>query len=230
MDARRRFERTFWWAATCSAAALPDGVHFVVGLDNGEVRLYHVDGTLVHAFQGHTKWVWAVSVTPDGQHIISGSADKLVKVWSVASKILGEPAAGDGEVSVVAAMPDGQRFLSGAVEGNPGWGLDGTLKNTFSWLHERAVRTLALPDNQHALSGSRTLLSSSSTSTTATSCALSSTTRHVTSLRCSWRPPLRQRLGGLTARIACTGSGRPCAGGIRSEFAAAFHKKPELED
>ena len=41
-------------------AALPDGVHFVVGLGAanhqhcGEVRLYHVDGTLVHTFKGHT--------------------------------------------------------------------------------------------------------------------------------------------------------------------------------
>ena len=41
-------------------AALPDGVHFVVGLggdhgNKGEVRLYHVDGTLVHTFKGHTE-------------------------------------------------------------------------------------------------------------------------------------------------------------------------------
>ena len=35
-------------------AALPDGVHFVVGRD---VRLYHVDGTLVHTFKGHTNSV-----------------------------------------------------------------------------------------------------------------------------------------------------------------------------
>ena len=47
-------------------AALPDGVHFVVGLGN-EVRLYHVDGTLVHTFTGHTDLVCAVAVTPDGQ-------------------------------------------------------------------------------------------------------------------------------------------------------------------
>ena len=44
-------------------AALPDGVHFVVGLgagaypNKGEVRLYHVDGTLVHTFKEHSKRV-----------------------------------------------------------------------------------------------------------------------------------------------------------------------------
>ena len=53
-----------------------------------EVRLYHVDGTLVHAFKGHTSGSNALTVTHDGQHIISGSWDNLVKVWSVASKSL----------------------------------------------------------------------------------------------------------------------------------------------
>ena len=75
-------------------AALPDGVHFVVGLggdeydeDHGDrerdvydVRVYHVDGTLVHTFQRHVGEVRAVAVTPDGQHIISGSYDTLVMV------------------------------------------------------------------------------------------------------------------------------------------------------
>ena len=56
-------------------AALPDGVHFVVGTYNNDVRLYHVDGTLVHNFEGHghASIVFAVAVTPDGQHIISGA-------------------------------------------------------------------------------------------------------------------------------------------------------------
>ena len=67
--------------------ATPDGLHFVVGLcapsnspNNGEVKLYHVDGTLVHTFKGHHGYVGAVVVTLDGQHIISGGYDKLVRV------------------------------------------------------------------------------------------------------------------------------------------------------
>ena len=47
-------ERTFAVGSrVLCVAALPDGVHFVVGLGK-EVRLYHVDGTLVHTFKGHT--------------------------------------------------------------------------------------------------------------------------------------------------------------------------------
>ena len=64
-------ERTFAVdSMVCSVAALPDGAHFVVGLGTGhnlgEVRLYHVDGTLVHTFNGHTNEVWAVAATRDG--------------------------------------------------------------------------------------------------------------------------------------------------------------------
>ena len=52
-------------------------------------------------------------------------------------------------------MPDGQRILSGDYYGEIRvWLLDGTLKNTFE-LHTGSVTALvALPDNQHALSGS----------------------------------------------------------------------------
>ena len=67
-------------------------------------------------------------------------------------------AAFPGRTGWVAAMPDGQRFLSGGGFGDGTvrvWLLDGTLKNTFFGLHIQSVIALvALPDNQHALSGS----------------------------------------------------------------------------
>ena len=142
-------ERTFEMGnnTVLCVAALPDGVHFVVGLgdgpNRGEFRLYHVDGTLVHTFKGHTNRVYAapveaVAVTPDGQHIISGSVDTLVKVWSVATKSLVSTCAGRTLVCAVVAMPDNQRFLSGGYDKTVRvWLLDGTLKNTFT-LHTDA--------------------------------------------------------------------------------------------
>ena len=136
-------------------AALPDGVHFVVGVDK-EVRLYDVDGTLVHAFKGHTRDVRTVAATRDGQYIISGAEDTLVKAWSVASKKLVSTCRGHTRrIMAVAAMPDGQRILSGGLNTTVRvWLLNGTHQNTF-YLHTESVTALvALPDNQHALSGS----------------------------------------------------------------------------
>ena len=155
-----------------SIAALPDGVHFVVGLFCGALKLYHIDGTIVHVFEhadedddveevlGHSDYVNALAVTRDGQHIISGSSDCSVIVWSVATKrIVSICIAHTGEVWSVEAMPDGQRFLSGSNDHTVRvWLIDGTLQNTFSELHDSTVMALvALPDNQHALSGGSTL-------------------------------------------------------------------------
>ena len=158
-------ERTFQVGSTVlCVAALPDGVHFVVGLggdgswnggpNKGDIRQYHVDGTLVHTFKGHAHDVNAVAVTPDGQHIISGSWDRTVKVWSVASKSLVSTCIGHDFIMAVAAMPDGQRFLSGSADDTVRvWLLNGT-HHTFK-LHTSPVNALvALPDNQHALSAS----------------------------------------------------------------------------
>ena len=176
------FERTF--EAGCEVrcvAALPDGAHFVVGLgfgfdededeqheDSYSLKLYHVDGTLVHAFKGHTESAWAVAVTPDGQHIISGSRDHLVMVWSVATKSLVSICHGHtNDVLAVAAIPDGRILSSGAYPDIAirVWHLRGIsstavpfashLENEFKLHDDDEVKALvALPDNQHALSGS----------------------------------------------------------------------------
>ena len=152
-------ERTFdvgSWAFP--VRVLPDGVHFVVGLGHGpnpgQVRLYHVDGTLVHTFKGHASVVGAVAVTPDGQHIISGAYDNRVNVWSVATKSLVSTCRGHSqEVFAVAAMPDGQRILSGSADRTVRvWLLDGTHQNTFTLNTGHVWAVVALPDNQHALS------------------------------------------------------------------------------
>ena len=135
-------------------AALPDGVHFVVGLA-AQSGCTTSTGRSSTPSRG-TPRVSAMAVTLDGQHIISGAYDELVKVWSVATKSLVSTCHGHtGGVYALAAMPDGQRFLSGGGdEAVRVWLLNGTLANTFK-LHTEAVNALvALPDNQHALSGS----------------------------------------------------------------------------
>jgi WD40 repeat protein len=155
-------EHTYHVGEVRCAAALPDGTHFVVGRYSPkpcEVRLYHVDGTLVYTFQGHADSVMAVAVSRDGQHILSGSTDG-VKVWNVATKSLVSTwtQSGDlhsGAVIAMAAMPDGQRILCGFQHSTVRvWLLNGTLKNTIKLHTGHVLALVALSDNQHALSGS----------------------------------------------------------------------------
>ena len=153
-------------------AMLPDGAHFVIGLDadveniRPAIKLYHVSGTLIHSFQLTTFSVYTVVVTPDGHHIVSGGDDKSVKVWNVATKSLVSTCAGhDQAVWSVAVMPDGQRILSGSCEVHddtaPGsfqtaWilmhRLDGTLVRRFGHHTSTAMALVPLPDNTHVLS------------------------------------------------------------------------------
>ena len=50
-------------------------------------------------------------------------------------------------------MPDGQRILSGSMDGTVRVHLNGTLENTFKLHTDTVTAFVALPDNQHALSG-----------------------------------------------------------------------------
>jgi WD40 repeat protein len=143
-------------AVVMSVAALPDGVHFVVGASK-EVRLYHVDGTLVHTFRGHDRVVRALALTPDGQHIISGSWDHTVKVWSVATKSLNTfSELHTNHVHALVALPDNQHALSGSADHtvklfNVN---DGAALRTFKH-HINVVTSLALlPDGRRFVSGS----------------------------------------------------------------------------
>ena len=122
---------------------------------------------------GHTSMVSALAVTPDGEHIISGAQDHRVKVWSVARKRLVSTFDANSGVNAVAAMPDGQRILSGDDNGGvrlwPLKGVQGRAK-FFNLAHIAHTKeklnvhdeypaavwaVVALPDNQHALSGSQ---------------------------------------------------------------------------
>ncbi len=147
-------ERTFNMGSVVLSVAAVDAERFVVG-GWQEASLYHVDGTLLKEFKGHTSSVTTLATTADREHIVSGGYDTLVKVWNVESGDLVSTGEGAGLVRTVACMPDSKRMLSGSDGGDVRvWLLDGTHVNTFGGLHAQTVLALvALPDNVHALSG-----------------------------------------------------------------------------
>jgi WD40 repeat protein len=58
----------------------PDGLVTSAGID-GVVRVWKLDGTLVHTFRGHSAAVKGIAFA--GRHIVSGSEDHQVRLWSL---------------------------------------------------------------------------------------------------------------------------------------------------
>ncbi|MEO0928987.1 MAG: hypothetical protein AAFY63_24410, partial [Cyanobacteria bacterium J06643_13] len=52
------------------------------------VKLWSVDGQLLHTLQGHKDSVYEVRFSPDGKTIATASVDKTVKLWSVDGQLL----------------------------------------------------------------------------------------------------------------------------------------------
>ena len=157
------------------ATVMLNGVPHVVGHqetadgDGREIRLYDINGTLTHTFEGHASyggWLNAVVATNDGRHLITCASynDRNVNIWSVATKTLVSKCAHINVVLALAVLPDGQRFLSGGHDNTVRvWLIDGdvdesllnhSLLNSFKLHDSRVTALAALPDNQHALSSS----------------------------------------------------------------------------
>ena len=139
----RVFDIEDW--VTC-VAALPDGVHFVIGLrghgedddeeEVGEIRLYRVDGTLVHAFTAHPLRVSALAVTLDGQH------KNTFKLHT-------------HEVFALAALPDNRHALSAGDDTAKLFNVnDGAVLRNFTHHNLLGACMALMPDGLRFVSGS----------------------------------------------------------------------------
>ena len=72
----------------------PDGQSLLSGGQNGELRLYSLDGKTRARLIGHTGEINALAVSTDGRWAVSGSYDQTVILWNLREI----PAAGDAEI------------------------------------------------------------------------------------------------------------------------------------
>ncbi|MDJ0695568.1 caspase family protein [Mastigocoleus sp. MO_188.B34] len=66
----------------------PDGKTFASAAGDGTVKIWDIEGRLLHTLKGHTGWVTQVKFSPQGDIIASAGADKIIKLWSKEGKLL----------------------------------------------------------------------------------------------------------------------------------------------
>ncbi|MBD2538185.1 CHAT domain-containing protein [Coleofasciculus sp. FACHB-SPT36] len=117
----------------------PDGQTIASASDDGTVKLWQPNGTLLRTLEGHRDKVKSVSFSPDSQMVASASYDKTVKLWHRDGTLITTLKGHAGKVNSVAFSPDGQFLASASADKTVKlWRRNGslivTLKGHRSWV------------------------------------------------------------------------------------------------
>ena len=134
-----------------------DAKALVIGIVNGSVKLWQLDGPGEAAtFPGHSGWVGALALLPDGQTLISAESD--IHFWDVRTRQETDKLSPRADLFLcVALSPDGRRFAAGAGDGLIRlWDLASHREVATLEGHKDAVEQLSFtPDGDHLVSVSK---------------------------------------------------------------------------
>jgi WD40 repeat protein len=119
------------------------------------VKLWTLEGKLLHTLTGHRDRVLNVKFSPDGKLLATSSGDKTIKLWNLDGKLLHTFQGHGDEVNAVAFSKDGQTIASGSEDGTVKlWTLEGTLIRTLTGHQGRVWGVSFSPDGQILASSS----------------------------------------------------------------------------
>ncbi len=125
--------------------------------NDGTIKLWNLNGTVVNTLTAHTDVVHNLSFSPDGQTLASSSHDKTIKLWRVADgKVLRTLRGHTNWVHQVKFSPDGKLIVSASHDRTAKlWQVaDGKLLRTFVGHTDKAAGISFSPDGQIIASSS----------------------------------------------------------------------------
>lgn len=126
----------------------PDGQTIASAGDDKTIKIWNLEGELLHSFMAHNERIWKLAFAPDGQTLASASADQTVKLWTRDGKLLTELDQG-GAIWGVAFNPQGNLIASSSRDDTLKlWKLDGTLVRTIDAQSGGLTRVAFSPDGQ----------------------------------------------------------------------------------
>ncbi|WP_414587221.1 eIF2A-related protein, partial [Scytonema sp. PCC 10023] len=133
-----------------------DGKTIASASEDKTIKLWNLDGQVLHTLKGHSSAVRSVSFSPDGKIVASGSQDGTIKLWNLDGQLLQTLKGHTGAVNSVSFSPDGKSLASGSEDKTIKlWNLNGQLLHTVKG-HSGGVRSVSFsPDGQTLASGSQ---------------------------------------------------------------------------
>ncbi len=133
-----------------------DNKIIVSGSEDGTIKFWRKDGTLINTINGHEGAVYSVNFSPDNKMIVSCSNDNTIKLWDKDGKFIRNIATGDNPFNTVNFSSNSQEIVSGSSDNTVQiWTIDGRLLKTL-YGHNDVVNTVSFtPDNHKIISGSQ---------------------------------------------------------------------------
>ncbi|GEM_PF-5229141 len=130
--------------------------------EDGTIKLWNIDGSLIRTLPGHTKGATSVSFHPNGKILASAGKDGAIRLWNLQDGSLIPTLQGHNDaVNSVEFSPNGTMLASAGADNTVKlWTLDGSLIKTLSESEDEAHQDEVLkvafsPDGQLLASGSR---------------------------------------------------------------------------